>query len=331
MKKNYLKTIGGALIVIAFLLLAYGSGETSNEEKITIDINDKKALENYIQGKWSWEKHTGDVNNTWRYRFEIIGNKIRIWSCLNNTDDPFDMSAGYEELTFSLGEPTRDVDGYKARYLEFPLFENNNFFGLTYQALSPFWLISDDKFDKPKLNCGSGIPSWSRDEFQSIGSKISHGENISSSPNNSNYSESNSNLQNVPSYYDENVDSQIQNDSNYETNNDIGILEDTKIYNSTEVDVKPIFPGGLQKFYRFIGNNFHSPEEAGLSGKVFVSFIIEKDGSLSEIKVLKDIGFGTGKEAIRVLKMCPRWIPAEQNGQKVRVLYSIPITIQVGE
>lgn len=324
MKKNYLKTIGGALIVVAFLLLAYGSGDTSDEEKITIDINDKKALENYIQGKWSWEKHTGDVNNTWRYRFEIIGNKIRIWSCLNNTDDPFDMSAGYEELTFSLGEPTRDVDGYKTRYLDFPLFENNNFFGLTYQALSPFWLISDDKFDRPKLNCGSGIPSWSRDEFQSIGNKISHGEKISSSSNNSSYSESQSTYQNVPSDYDENIDSQIQDNSNYETNNEVNNESDTNIYNTADIEVKPDFPGGIGKFYKFLQENINYSNE-DLKGSVLVSFVVQKDGTLGEYKIIKDIGYGAGDEVIRVLKKSPRWIPGEQRGAKVRVMYTLPI------
>ena len=66
-----------------------------------------------------------------------------------------------------------------------------------------------------------------------------------------------------------------------------------------------------------------------LKGKVFVTFVVEKDGSLSDIKVIRDIGLGTGEEAIRVLKECPKWLPGEQNGQKVRVLYSLPISIQL--
>jgi periplasmic protein TonB len=65
-----------------------------------------------------------------------------------------------------------------------------------------------------------------------------------------------------------------------------------------------------------------------LKGKVYVTFVVEKDGSLTDIKVLRDIGYGTGKEAIRVLSKCPKWMPGEQNGKKVRVLYSLPITIQ---
>jgi len=58
-----------------------------------------------------------------------------------------------------------------------------------------------------------------------------------------------------------------------------------------------------------------------------MTFVIEKDGSLADIKVLRDVGFGTGKEAIRVLELCPKWSPAEQNGKRVRCTYSLPISL----
>ncbi|TRX42293.1 energy transducer TonB [Flavobacterium restrictum] len=109
------------------------------------------------------------------------------------------------------------------------------------------------------------------------------------------------------------------------------VEEDTQIYNTAGIEVKPEFPGGMDKFYKFVGNNYQTPEEEGLKGKVYVTFVVEKDGSLTDIKVLRDIGYGTGKEAIRVLNKCPRWNPGEQNGKKVRVLYSLPITIQSAE
>lgn len=169
------KEIGSVLIVGVFLFLAFGSGSNS-DEKIKIDINDTKALENYMQGKWSWEQHTGDINHTWRYRFEIKGNKLRIWRCWNNTDDPFDMNDGYEEFNFTLGSPTRDVDGYHARYLEFAVFDKTNNFGGVYNSLSPFWIVSDDHWDTPVLRCSSGIPTWSKEEFQISGNKITHNE-----------------------------------------------------------------------------------------------------------------------------------------------------------
>ena len=106
---------------------------------------------------------------------------------------------------------------------------------------------------------------------------------------------------------------------------------DNNIYNTAGIEVKPEFPGGMDRFYTFVAKNYQTPEEDGLKGKVYVTFVVEKDGSLTDIKVIRDIGYGTGKEAIRVLNKCPRWNPGEQNGKKVRVLYSLPITIQSAE
>lgn len=106
------------------------------------------------------------------------------------------------------------------------------------------------------------------------------------------------------------------------------VADDTKIYSTAGIEQKPEFPGGMANFYKFVGNNYKAPEEEGLKGKVFVTFVVEKDGSLTDIKVVRDIGFGTGAEAIRVLKKSPKWAPGEQNGKKVRVQFSLPITIQ---
>jgi protein TonB len=106
---------------------------------------------------------------------------------------------------------------------------------------------------------------------------------------------------------------------------------DNQIYNTAGIEVKPDFPGGINKFYKFVGDNYQTPEEDGLKGKVYVTFVVEKDGSLTDIKVIRDIGYGTGKEAIRVLKKSPKWSPGIQNGKPVRVLYSLPITIQSAE
>lgn len=112
-----------------------------------------------------------------------------------------------------------------------------------------------------------------------------------------------------------------------EGDKDVKIVEDNTIYNA--VEVKPEFPGGLPKFYEFVGKNYRAPEEE-IKGKVFVQFVVEKDGTLTDIKVVRDIGYGTGAEAIRVLKKCPKWKPGIQNGRPVRVLYSLPISIVGG-
>lgn len=105
------------------------------------------------------------------------------------------------------------------------------------------------------------------------------------------------------------------------------VTEDNTIYNSAGIEVKPEFPGGIDKFYGFISKNYTPPDEPGLKGRVMMSFVVEKDGSLTDIKVIRDVGFGSGKEAERVLRKSPRWVPAEQNGKKVRCSYIIPIVI----
>lgn len=109
------------------------------------------------------------------------------------------------------------------------------------------------------------------------------------------------------------------------------VEEDNTVYNTAGIEVKPDFPGGMAAFGKFIEKNYQAPEEEGLKGKVYVTFVVEKDGSLTDIKVLRDIGYGTGKEAIRVLNKCPRWTPGEQNGKKVRCTFSLPISIQSAE
>lgn len=94
---------------------------------------------------------------------------------------------------------------------------------------------------------------------------------------------------------------------------------------------EPQFPGGIEKFYMFVGQNFKMPEEFSrqkIEGKLLLEFMVEKDGSLSEFKVVKDLGYGVADEAIRVLKLSPKWIPATENGTAVRVSYSLPITLQ---
>ena len=103
---------------------------------------------------------------------------------------------------------------------------------------------------------------------------------------------------------------------------------DNNIYSTAAIEVKPDFSGGMQEFYKFVGGNYKTPNVKGLSGKIYVTFIIEKDGSITDIKVIRDIGHGTGAEAVRVLSICPKWKPGEQNGKPVRVMYSLPIVIQ---
>jgi len=100
------------------------------------------------------------------------------------------------------------------------------------------------------------------------------------------------------------------------------------LYSSAGISIKPEFPGGQKEFDKYIRKNYITPREAKeIKGNVFVTFVVEIDGSLTNIKVLRDLGFGTGKEAIRVLEQSPKWIPGQQKGMIVRSTYHLPIAI----
>lgn len=112
------------------------------------------------------------------------------------------------------------------------------------------------------------------------------------------------------------------------------VTEDTGNQIFTSVEVLPKFPGGEAAFGKFIQKYYKYPQaatEQGISGKVYTQFVVEKDGSLTDIKVVRDLGMGTGAEAVRVLKKMPKWEPGIQNGRPVRVAYTLPIALSTGE
>ena len=102
------------------------------------------------------------------------------------------------------------------------------------------------------------------------------------------------------------------------------------IENTSALDVLPEFPGGIAKFYKYISNNYRHPDlDTDQTFRVFVSFVIEKDGTLTDIKVINDPGYGLGKEAIRVLKALKvKWSPGMINSKPVRTAYNLPIVIK---
>nr|MBC7613588.1 TonB family protein [Pseudopedobacter sp.] len=100
----------------------------------------------------------------------------------------------------------------------------------------------------------------------------------------------------------------------------------------TNVEQLPTFPGGLKEFQKFLSENLKYPAKArenNIQGRVFLHFTVEKDGSLSDIKVVRGIGSGCDEEAVRVLAISPKWNPGKQNGKVVRVSYTIPIFFQM--
>jgi TonB family protein len=107
--------------------------------------------------------------------------------------------------------------------------------------------------------------------------------------------------------------------------------EDQKIF--TSVEQVPEFPGGIAAFYTFLNKNIQYPTDArrnNTQGRVIISFVVEKDGSLTNVKVARGIGDGCDEEAVRVIKSCPKWKPGMQNGRSVRVAYSVPISFALG-
>ncbi|MBC8319584.1 MAG: M56 family metallopeptidase [Bacteroidetes bacterium] len=94
------------------------------------------------------------------------------------------------------------------------------------------------------------------------------------------------------------------------------------------VEVMPEFPGGTKKLISYLGNNIKYPEEAkknGVQGRVFVTFVVEKDGRVNEVGILRGIGSGCDKEALRVIKSMPKWSPGMYQEEPVRVQYNLPV------
>jgi len=109
---------------------------------------------------------------------------------------------------------------------------------------------------------------------------------------------------------------------------------DMKVYTIAGIDVMPMPVGGEAAWTKFLSRNLRYPQgaqEEGVGGRVYMSFIVEKDGSLSNISVERAAGHGFDEEAARVLKLAKAWKPGMQNGQAVRVKYIIPINFQFSD
>ena len=98
------------------------------------------------------------------------------------------------------------------------------------------------------------------------------------------------------------------------------------------VEEMPSYPGGDQKLMEFVAKNIKYPQiarETGIQGRVFVGFVVEPDGSVSNVKVLRGIGGGCDEEAMRVVKSMPKWKPGKQRGKAVRVSYMLPVNFKL--
>lgn len=108
-----------------------------------------------------------------------------------------------------------------------------------------------------------------------------------------------------------------------------GIAEvDNQIYDARGIEVYPEFEGGMKGWTKFLQRNLRYPnlaQENEVQGRVMVSFVIERDGSISDVKLISGIGSGCDEEALRVIRKSPKWKPGQQNAQPVRVRYTMPL------
>ena len=98
------------------------------------------------------------------------------------------------------------------------------------------------------------------------------------------------------------------------------------------VEEMPQFPGGDAKLLEYVATHIKYPQiarETGIQGRVFVGFVVEPDGSVSNVKILRGIGGGCDEEAMRVIKSLPKWKPGKQRGKAVRVSYQIPVLFKL--
>lgn len=100
----------------------------------------------------------------------------------------------------------------------------------------------------------------------------------------------------------------------------------------TVVENDPEFPGGMDALYKYLSSNIKYPaiaKENNITGRVYVTFVVEKDGSIANPRILRDIGGGCGQEAIRVVKSMPKWTPGKQRGKAVRVQFNLPVSFNL--
>lgn len=109
-------------------------------------------------------------------------------------------------------------------------------------------------------------------------------------------------------------------------------LHNEKVFDFVSIDQQPEFPGGIAKFYEYLGKSIKYPAQAiqnNVQGKVFLSFIVERDGKLSDVNITRGLGSGTDEEALRVVSGSPKWNPGIAGGKTVRVKYNLNVNFKM--
>lgn len=141
---------------------------------------------------------------------------------------------------------------------------------------------------------------------------------------------------------EEEIEEEIEVDLDVEITED-EVIEDIIVEEAPEEEVaEQIFqivedpampPGGYQAFYEYVGKKLKYPAQArrmGIEGKVYVQFVVDTDGSLTDVKAVKGIGAGCDQEAVRVIEAAPKWSPPKQRGKPVKQRIILPITFKLG-
>ncbi|MCQ2260805.1 MAG: energy transducer TonB [Bacteroidales bacterium] len=129
-------------------------------------------------------------------------------------------------------------------------------------------------------------------------------------------------------------DADAKNAENTEIKPVVTEIEDEDVEETIYVVVEeePDFPGGMEALLKYLQDNIQYPQlakENNITGKVFVTFVVEKDGRVTQVKLLRDIGGGCGNEAMRVVKAMPKWKPGKQQGRPVRTQFNLPVVFNL--
>lgn len=133
---------------------------------------------------------------------------------------------------------------------------------------------------------------------------------------------------------DDNIEIDAEADENTEVQEYVAAVKQDDEASAEEaqifmvVESMPEFPGGEAALYKFLGENIKYPQmakESGIQGRVFVTFVVERNGKVTDVRVLRGIGGGCDEEAIRVVGNMPAWTPGKQRGKSVRVQYNLPV------
>jgi protein TonB len=107
---------------------------------------------------------------------------------------------------------------------------------------------------------------------------------------------------------------------------------DNEIFDDVDVSQMPEFPGGEEELMRYLAQNIQYPKQAldgNTEGRVLIGFVVNKEGEIDDVKVLRSIGDGCDEEAVRVIHKMPKWKPGKNNGKLVNVFYNLPVTFQL--